>query len=247
METRTGIRVAVIVSLVALGGVLGGCSKKDAAQATAATQPASGAVNAANQDPAATPASAATQPAPLDSAAPAAGPALAAVPQPVEVASGRTIHVRLDSSVSSNEADGQVFHGRLSSPVSVNGMVVIPDGATVTGQIVQADDSGKFNGRAHLELRATELRFGGQAYPLHTAVFEEVSKSQATGSEEKIGGGAVIGGVIGAIAGGGKGAAIGAGAGAGAGTVAHVATKGQRVRIPSETRLTFTLQQPVRL
>ena len=39
----------------------------------------------------------------------------------------------------------------------------------------------------------------------------------------------------------------GPGAGAGAGTVAQVATKGQRVRIPSETRLTFTLQQPVRL
>jgi hypothetical protein len=37
------------------------------------------------------------------------------------------------------------------------------------------------------------------------------------------------------------------GAGAGAGTVAEVATKGQRVHIPSETRLTFTLQQPVRL
>ena len=32
-----------------------------------------------------------------------------------------------------------------------------------------------------------------------------------------------------------------------AGTVAEVATKGQRVHIPSETRLTFTLQDPVRL
>jgi hypothetical protein len=28
--------------------------------------------------------------------------------------------------------------------------------------------------------------------------------------------------------------------------VAEVVTKGQRVRIPSETRLTFTLQDPVR-
>jgi hypothetical protein len=53
--------------------------------------------------------------------------------------------------------------------------------------------------------------------------------------------------VIGAIAGGGKGAAIGAVSGAGAGTAVQVMTKGQRVRIPSETRLTFTLQQAVRL
>jgi len=47
------------------------------------------------------------------------------------------------------------------------------------------------------------------------------------------------------LAGGGKGAAIGTVAGAGAGTAAEVATKGQRVHIPSETRLTFTLQQAV--
>ena len=37
--------------------------------------------------------------------------------------------------------------------------------------------------------------------------------------------------------------AIGAGAGAAAGTGAQMATKGQRVRVPSEARLTFTLQQ----
>ena len=62
-----------------------------------------------------------------------------------------------------------------------------------------------------------------------------------------IGGTAVLGAIIGAIAGGGKGAAIGAGAGAARARRLQVATKGQRVRIPSETRLTFTLQQPVRL
>jgi hypothetical protein len=62
-----------------------------------------------------------------------------------------------------------------------------------------------------------------------------------------IGGTAAVGAIIGAIAGGGKGAAIGGLAGAGAGTTAQVITKGQRVKIPSETRLTFTLDQPVRL
>ena len=66
-------------------------------------------------------------------------------------------------------------------------------------------------------------------------------------SAKVIGGTAVLGAIIGGIAGGGKGAAIGLGAGAGAGTAVQVATKGQRVRVPSETRLTFTLQQPVRL
>jgi len=39
----------------------------------------------------------------------------------------------------------------------------------------------------------------------------------------------------------------GAGAGAAAGAGAQMATKGQRVRVPSEARLTFTLQQAARL
>ena len=62
-----------------------------------------------------------------------------------------------------------------------------------------------------------------------------------------IGGGAALGAIIGALAGGGKGAAIGAVTGAGAGTAVQVATKGERVKIPSETRLTFTLEYPVRI
>ena len=60
-------------------------------------------------------------------------------------------------------------------------------------------------------------------------------------------GGAALGAIIGAIAGGGKGAAIGAASGAGAGTAVQVVTGGQKVHIPSETRLTFTLDTPVKL
>jgi uncharacterized protein YcfJ len=60
-------------------------------------------------------------------------------------------------------------------------------------------------------------------------------------------GGAIVGAVIGGIAGGGKGAGIGAAAGAGAGTGVELATKGQKVKIPSETRLTFVLDNPVKI
>jgi len=63
-----------------------------------------------------------------------------------------------------------------------------------------------------------------------------------------IGGGSIFGGygtIIGAIAGGGKGAAIGGVVGAGAGTAVQVSTKGDKVRIPSETLLEFKLQQDV--
>src|SRR5712672_1311052 len=66
--------------------------------------------------------------------------------------------------------------------------------------------------------------------------------------ERALGGGllgAGTGAVIGAIAGGGKGAGIGAAVGGGAGAGSEIITKGEQVKIPSETLLEFTLQQEV--
>ncbi|MGH9707954.1 MAG: hypothetical protein ACRD5R_14445, partial [Candidatus Acidiferrales bacterium] len=62
---------------------------------------------------------------------------------------------------------------------------------------------------------------------------------------KKVAGGAILGTLLGAIADGGKGAAIGAAAGAGGGAVWNGVTRGQQVRIPSETKLDFQLEQPV--
>ena len=79
---------------------------------------------------------------------------------------------------------------------------------------------------------------------------EEVSRasgSRTSKSGQVIGGGTALGAIIGAIAGGGKGAAIGALSGAAAGGAVQVMTKGEKVKIPSETRLTFTLQQPLHI
>ena len=67
------------------------------------------------------------------------------------------------------------------------------------------------------------------------------------GRSAVIGGVAALGAIIGAIAGGGKGAALGGVSGAGAGTAIQVLTKGVQVRVPAETRLTFVLQQPLRI
>jgi hypothetical protein len=62
-----------------------------------------------------------------------------------------------------------------------------------------------------------------------------------------IGGTAAVGAILGGIFGGGKGAAIGATSGAAAGGAVQVMTKGQRVRIPAETRLSFTLQNDLKI
>ena len=75
----------------------------------------------------------------------------------------------------------------------------------------------------------------------------ERAAAAASRSAKVIGGTAALGAIIGAIAGGGRGAAIGAGSGAAVGTAAQVVTSGQKVKVPAETMLTFTLQNSLDL
>jgi hypothetical protein len=55
-------------------------------------------------------------------------------------------------------------------------------------------------------------------------------------------GSASLGTLIGAVAGGRKGAATGAAVGAGAGTAVQASTRGQQVKVPSETKIDFILK-----
>ena len=165
------------------------------------------------------------------------------------LASGTVLTVRMVDSVDSErDRVGQTFRASLDEPVvDSGGNTLIPRGADVVVKLVDDQQSGKIAGRTVLTLDLASVRVNGRDVDINTQSVTEQSSSRAGRSGKVIGGTAALGAIIGAIAGGGKGAAIGAGAGAGAGTVAEVATKGQRVHIPSETRLTFTLQQAVRL
>jgi len=165
------------------------------------------------------------------------------------IPSGTVLTIRMVDSVDSErDRVGQTFQASLDEPVvDSSGRTLVPRGADVVVKLVDDVQSGKIEGRTILTLDIVSLRVNGRQLDVDTVAVTEQSGSRTARSGKVIGGTAALGAIIGAIAGGGKGAAIGAGAGAGAGTVAQVATKGQRVRIPSETRLTFTLQQPVRL
>ena len=167
----------------------------------------------------------------------------------VDLASGTPLVVRMIDSVDSErDAVGKEFRASLDEPVmDRNGNTLISRGADVVVKLVDDKESGKIAGRTVLTLSLRSVTVSGRPVEINTMNITEQSSSRTARSGKVIGGAAAAGAIIGAIAGGGKGAAIGAGAGAGAGTVAEVATKGQKVRIPSETRLTFTLQQPVRL
>ncbi len=174
-------------------------------------------------------------------------PAPPSPPQPKQymVPAGTTVSVRMiDSIDSSVNQPGEVFQASLDAPIVVGNEVVVPKGANVYVRLTSAASAGKMTGQSELRLQLVKVEYQGGSFPLVSSTYSESGKSRTTDTEKKVGGGAVLGAIIGAIAGGGKGAAIGAAAGAGAGTVYQGATHGQQVKIASETKLDFQLEQP---
>ena len=164
----------------------------------------------------------------------------------VTIPAGTRISVRTIDSIDSTENRvGYRFQASLEEPLSVDGNVVVPKGADVYGRLVGSKETGTFSGRSELRLELTGIVVHGQTVPLVTGEYEVRGKSRGASTAKRTVGGAAIGSIIGALAGGGKGAAIGAGTGAGVGAASEIITKGDQVKIPSETLLDFTLQQSV--
>jgi hypothetical protein len=167
-------------------------------------------------------------------------------PQKVTIPSGTTLAVRLVDTIDSETAtQGQTFHATLDSPLAVDGETVIPSGFDVEGHIVTVQSAGKFAGQSLLVLQLDRLAASGRNYSIQTDQYSRKGSSRGKNTAAKVGAGAGIGAIIGAIAGGGKGAAIGAAAGGGLGGGVQAATKGQQIKLPSETVLNFTLQAPL--
>ena len=121
----------------------------------------------------------------------------------------------------------------------------MPAGVELTGHLVDVKSAGKFAGQSVVVLQLDSIYSGGKTYSIKTDQYRKEGKSRGKNTAEKVGGGAILGGIIGAIAGGGKGAAIGTAAGAGVGGGAQAASKSQQIKLPSETVVNFTLQEPV--
>ena len=191
---------------------------------------------------------AAAPPAPASPAPPAA--ALAPTSPPASgnmvIPAGQSLLVRMIDGVDSSKNHvGDIFHGSLETDLNINGAVVARKGTDVYGRLAQAKEAGHMSGSSELQLELTRMVINGQDYPVVSSDYTLKGKGRGTNTAQKVGGGAVAGAIIGAIAGGGKGAAIGAGAGSAAGAGVQVFTRGQQVKVPSETLLEFRLQQPV--
>jgi len=191
------------------------------------------------------------------SSTPTAPPAMApaAMPPPsaasaapdgtVTIPAGQSLLVRMIDGVDSAKNHvGDVFHASLETDLNVGNSLVARKGTDVYGRLAEAKEAGHISGSSQLQLELTRIVIDGKDYPVVSSDYTLQGKGRGKNTAEKVGGGAALGAIIGAIAGGGKGAAIGAGVGGGAGGAVQVLTRGQQVKVPSETLLEFRLQQP---
>ena len=150
----------------------------------------------------------------------------------------------IDGVDSSRNKVGDVFHASLETDLYINNTFVARKGTDIYGRLANVQEAGKLSGSAELQLELMRIVIDGHDYPLVSSDYSVKGQGRGADTAKKVGGGAVFGAIIGAIAGGGRGAAIGAGAGSAAGAGVQVLTKGEKVKVPSETLLEFRLQQP---
>src|SRR5436190_7594311 len=220
-------------------------------EASAAEAPAPGASPTA---PAASPTL--TLPAPVAPAvdAPGAPPEptqvksepVAPVARQVSVPKGTPVSIRMIDAVDSATAHvGETFKASLDSPIVVDNETVFPKGAEVYVKLTKVESAGRLSGKSELQLQLDRIFLGDKSYTLESNTFENTGASQGARTALSAGLGAAIGAAIGAISGGGKGAIIGGATGAGAGAGVEAVRKGDQIRVDSETRLDFRLENPV--
>jgi hypothetical protein len=162
--------------------------------------------------------------------------------------SGTALRVVLKDGVSTEvSTPGSEFSVTLADPVVIDGNTVLEKGATATGRVVEVQKPGRVKGRASLSLVLTSVVHNGRTIPLETNTYVGVAESDRKRDVGIIGGAAGVGAAIGAIADGGKGAATGAAIGGAAGTATVLATPGDNLHYPPETRINFVLAKPVTL
>lgn len=179
--------------------------------------------------------------------APSAPSAPAAPVRPAQAGdrapAGTPVVVRTIDSIESDATGvGERYRVSLEEAIVVDGREIAPRGADAWVEVSQVEEAGRVRGRSEIALELAAITIDGREYVVDTNYAQVEGDGKTMKTAKRAGVGAAAGAIIGAIAGGGSGAAIGAGVGAGAGTV-YSATKGERVRIPSETVLSFSLRE----
>lgn len=173
-------------------------------------------------------------------------------PKMVTIPAGTTMMVSLNNMLRTDQQkSGHNFTARLTEPVRVDQMTVLPSGTEVRGHLVQVEEPHRTSGKALMVLDFDQVVDpSGSLHSISVDQITLVGQGDKISDEAKVAGGAVIGGVIGAISSNkqrNKGAAVGAAVGAAAGGAIALATKGQQIELPANQHFALDLNESLRL
>jgi hypothetical protein len=120
----------------------------------------------------------------------AAQPEPPAPPQPVIVAAGTPLTIRITEELGSKASQtGQTFAATVDKDVVVDGQTAIPAGANVVGAVLSAKPFGRLAGEASLVLRLTSVNVNNTDQTIVTAARSFGPKIKAKGAVKKFFGG----------------------------------------------------------
>jgi hypothetical protein len=182
-----------------------------------------------------------------------------------EIPQGSHLLLRMVNSVNTRTAqEGDFVYLRTSSPISIDGEIVVPVESYVQGVVLHSKKSGRVVGRAEIAIRIETLTLpSGKVYHMnpHLASVDSEETGQKVNSAETIkqsggkeqdagriailaGSGAAIGGLADRTI---KGAGIGAGAGSAVGLATVLLTRGKEVSLKQGATLDVIFDRKVSL
>jgi len=164
----------------------------------------------------------------------------------IEVPAGTALHVRLTSTIDSDDAHvGDGWSGVVVSSVRVRDRVVIPAGSPVQGVVTSALEAHRGT-RARLDLAVRSVTLDGKRVAVAAGAPAVIAKSPRARNLGAIAGGTAAGALIGgAVGGDGHDALVGGLIGGAAATGAVAASKGYQVVLHSGTVMVFSIDEPV--
>jgi hypothetical protein len=169
----------------------------------------------------------------------------------VTVPAGTRLEVELTRTLASNTSSpGDAFRARVSEDVVQDGVVAIPRGSEILGEVTEAVPLKRVGGQARLALKLTDLVLpSGKTVPVEASFLQE-GRNETRRDAATIGGAAAGGAILGRVLGKGgrtRGGIVGAILGAAAGTAIASKTPGEEVVIPEGSVVPLRLDDAVQV